>query len=91
MKSYDKNGRLIMVGDILKVYHFAAAIRRQHMYMYKQVIEENDSVLRVSHLNMNDEDWYTIYKHDEILPDYEIVQSIDALFDEREKISAPAD
>lgn len=32
---FDKNGRAIQVGDLLRVYHFQAAKRRQHFYLYK--------------------------------------------------------
>jgi hypothetical protein len=39
-KAYDKTGREIMVGDVLKVYHFTAALRRKKHYMYKHVISD---------------------------------------------------
>lgn len=39
----DKNGREIKAGDLLKVFHFIAARRRQRIYMYKLVMEvDND-------------------------------------------------
>jgi len=79
-QAYDKNGREIMVGDVLKVYHFTAALRRKKHYMYKQVVaraEYSDGTpyLKVSHLDLTD-DTYVIFCDDERLPDYEIVDSI---------------
>ena len=49
---YDKNGRPIMPGDTLKIYHYRAALRREHRYMYKYVIgyDHNLSAIEVSHL-----------------------------------------
>ena len=37
MTYYDKHGREIKAGDVLKVYHFTAALRRQ-IFMYKLVM-----------------------------------------------------
>lgn len=34
---YDKKGRLVEVGDVLKVYHFTGG-RRKKYYMYKLVM-----------------------------------------------------
>jgi hypothetical protein len=31
---YDKHGREIKHGDLMKTYHFRAALRRQHQYLY---------------------------------------------------------
>lgn len=39
-KLYDKRGVRIMPGDLLKVFHFVAALRREKHYMYHVVIEE---------------------------------------------------
>ena len=36
MKTTDKNGREILAGDTLKIYHFTGARRRKH-FMYKFV------------------------------------------------------
>lgn len=37
---YDKKGYRIYPGDVLKVYHFTSALRRERRYMYKLVIEK---------------------------------------------------
>lgn len=34
---YDKHGRRIKHGDLLKTYHFTAALRRQRQYLYHVV------------------------------------------------------
>ena len=49
---YDKTGRPILPGDTLKVYHFRAALRREHRYMYKHVTgyHESGKALVVDHL-----------------------------------------
>lgn len=56
---YDKFGRKIIVGDVLKVYHFTAALRRKRHYMYKQVVDRRRlpkglEVLVINHLDLND-------------------------------------
>lgn len=76
----DKTGRAIAVGDVLKVYHFTAALRRKKHYMYKQVVANDNfrdgtPYLKVSHLDLTD-DTYVIFCDDERLPGYEIVDSI---------------
>ena len=38
MTYYDKYGREIKEGDVLKVFHFTAARRRQQIFMYKLVM-----------------------------------------------------
>jgi hypothetical protein len=85
---YDKNGREIMIGDVVKVYHFTSALRRKRHYMYKQVTGERvwqsgSTSLFLSHLGMKDDDGYYVEKNGRVLSDYEIVQSIDARFEER--------
>lgn len=77
---YDKNGIQIMVGDVLKVFHFAGA-RRKRYYMYKQVISavhlgEKDPkpYLRISHLDLNKSDPYHERLDGRHLTDYEILQ-----------------
>lgn len=90
--AYDKTGREIMVGDVLKVYHFTAAVRRKKHYMYKQVVGRDEfsdgtPYLKVSHLDLTD-DTYTIFCDDEMLSDYEIVDSIKSDHHERPKLKA---
>lgn len=85
---YDATGREIMIGDVVKVYHFTAALRRKRHYMYKQVTGERTwengyTCLFLSHLSMKEDDGYYLAKDGRCLADYEIVQSIDAHFDER--------
>lgn len=87
--AYDKTGRQIMVGDVLKVYHFQGARWRKHYFMYKQVLGErvfgkganSGARLLVSHLNMKDWDdrdgGYTLARDGKILPHIEIVQGLD--------------
>lgn len=76
-KIYDKTGREILVGDVLKLYHFTGARRKQH-YMYKQVTgirptKSGAALLEISHLNLK-AGTYHVLKKGQILPDYEIVQ-----------------
>ncbi|MEH6743861.1 hypothetical protein [Hyphomonas sp.] len=84
----DKNGRPICVGDILKVFHFFGP-RRKRYYMYKQVVEIVQlgcvpyDYLKISHLNMGSSDYYTELLDGRQLLDVEIVQSIDAAFENR--------
>ena len=53
---YDKTGRRIMVGDVLKVYHFTGE-RRKKYYMYKFVFDRKHWIrtgydfLYISHLH----------------------------------------
>ena len=54
MNLYDKNGREIAVGDVLKVYYFTSA-RGKRYWMYKHVIGRDalpsgTEFLRLSHL-----------------------------------------
>jgi hypothetical protein len=89
-KAYDKTGREIMRGDILKVFHFTGRRRKRH-YMYKQVIGERllgksqADYWFLSHLNQSD-DGYHLAKDGTIYRDYEIVQSVDACFEDRPRI-----
>ncbi|MGM4936262.1 hypothetical protein [Rhizobium sp. 768_B6_N1_8] len=89
---YDKTGRAIAVGDVLKVYHFTAALRRKKHYMYKQVVANDNfrdgtPVLRVSHLDLSG-DGYTLICDGSHLADYEIVQSIDCKHEDRPRPTA---
>lgn len=94
----DKNGREIMVGDLLKVYHFTGARKKRH-YMYKQVIgidtlgKTPARYLRISHLNLDESrnGYYHEVLDNRLLEDYEIIQGYvnGACFDERPKIKVP--
>ncbi|MGO8211860.1 hypothetical protein ACC782_33810 [Rhizobium ruizarguesonis] len=90
---YDKAGRVIMVGDVLKVYHFTGARRKQH-FMYKQVVskglfaDQETPYLAVSHLDLTD-DFYTLVCNGKHLPDYEIIQSIDCKHADRPRHTQP--
>ncbi|WP_448786369.1 hypothetical protein [Brucella intermedia] len=93
-KVFDKTGREIMVGDVLKVYHFTEARRRKKHFMYKQVtckeaFRDGTPVFKVSHLDLSD-DYYIIVCDDTRLSDHEIVQSIDCAFEERKRHRHPS-
>lgn len=85
--AYDKTGRPIMVGDVLKVYHFQGARWRKHYYMFKQVVgtkvfaKSGREYLMVSHLNMKDWDdrdgGYTLAQDGTTHDHVEIVQGLD--------------
>ena len=89
----DKNYRPILVGDILKVFHFVGA-RRKKYYMYKQVVGfqpyHPNKFYQVSHLNMknmNERDSnYPIRLSGERLEDIEIVQGAFGDHEDREKM-----
>lgn len=88
---FDKTGREIIVGDVLKVFHFTAALRRKKHYMYKQVtgqrtFRDGTVALDVSHLDLT-ADTYPLICDGSILRDYEIVQDIAAKLDERPRKS----
>lgn len=88
---YDKTGREIMVGDILKVFHFTAALRREKRYMFKQVVSDDvfsdgTPFLRVSHLDLKD-DTYTLICDGKHLKHYEIIQSVGSCFRDRTRHS----
>lgn len=89
---YDKTGRQIEVGDIVKVFHFVGA-RKKRYYMYKQAIgtkrlSSETEYMMFSHLDMNDAH-YLEACDGRRLKDYEIVQSIDAKFEQRPRSSSP--
>jgi hypothetical protein len=96
---YDKTGREILPGDVLKVFHFVGARGKRH-YMHKQAIayhtvKNGDHYLKISHLNrLADEPWvigtnyYLEHLDDRTLSEYEIVQSVDAKFEQRPRIAA---
>lgn len=82
----DKTGRQIERGDIVKVYHFTGP-RRKRYYMYKQAMGLRSfgsdlQYMVFDHLDLDGE-YYQELCDDRSLPDYEIVQSIDAKFEER--------
>lgn len=77
----DKHGREILVGDVLKVLHFVAAVRREKCYMYKHVIDREMlgttkpvPALKISHLNLKEGGYYRELLNGRQLEDYEIVQ-----------------
>lgn len=83
MRTCDKNRIPIEVGDILKVYHFTAALRRDRQYIYKQVVgliqlgKNKTDYFEVSHLDLNESGEYWIGLDEGVLKDYEVVQGID--------------
>jgi hypothetical protein len=88
----DKTGRQIERGDILRVFHFIGRRNKRH-YMYKQAlgvkkIGSESEYMMISHLELDDK-YYVERCDGRSLADYEIVQSIDAKFEERPRISAP--
>lgn len=85
--AYDKHGRPFVIGDVVKVFHFIGARRKRH-YMYKQVVSRRDwpsgfSALFFSHLTMHRDDGFYVALDGEHHADYEIVQSVDAAFEDR--------
>lgn len=92
---FDKSGREIIVGDVLKVYHFTAALRRKKHFLYRHVISQRTfrdgtEALDVSYLDLTAET-YTLVCDGSTLSDHEIVQDIAAKLDERPRKSAPTD
>lgn len=91
-KVYDKTGREICVGDVVKVFHFIGARSKRH-YMYKQAVavrslpESGLPVVDFSHLNLSAETYHE-WANDNILPHYEIIQSVDANFEDRPRRTA---
>lgn len=92
MSIHDKNGREIERGDVVKVFHFVGRRNKRH-FMYKQAIglktmRDGTKYMMFNHLDMNDK-YYVEPFDDRWLADYEIVQSIDAKFEDRPRLSAP--
>jgi hypothetical protein len=87
---YDKNRRPIEVGDVLKVFHYIAARNRKRCYMYKQVLsywlsKSGEPYFRIGHLDMSGDD-YLEARDGRVLAGYEIVQSVDAKFEDRPRL-----
>lgn len=90
-KLYDRTGREIMLGDVLKVFHFTGRNRKRH-YMYKQVVkvgpispQGRDQYLHISHLDLSERPYYE-HLDGRTLAGYEIVQSADAAFEDRPRV-----
>lgn len=86
----DKTGREIERGDVLKVFHFTGRRNKRH-YMYKQALGvktlgSGSEYMMISHLELKD-DYYLERCDGRSLSEYEIVQSIDAKFEERPRQS----
>lgn len=95
MKVFDKNGREIVRGDIVKVFHFMDGRRKRH-YMYKQCLGAMASrsgkheYVYFSHLNfieMGERDG-PYPEGVGLLKDYEIVQSIKCDHEDRPRTVA---
>lgn len=78
---YDERGIPMRVGDVVKVFHFTAALRRKRHYMYKQVVRswnfrDGTPALDLSHLDMTG-DTYTLHTAGgDLVSGYQIIQSI---------------
>lgn len=86
MNLRDKNGRQIERGDVLKVYHFTGP-RRKRYFMYKQAmgtrkLGSGTEYAVIDHLDL-DGRYYLECCDGRSLTDVEIVQSVDAKFEER--------
>lgn len=87
--AHDKTGRQIEPGDMMKVFHFVGRNRKRH-YLYQQALRYERGRLIISHMNRisDAEPWvrgknFYCVGADERLGDYEIVQSVDAKWEER--------
>jgi len=89
---YDKHGREIKRGDIVKVFHFIGARNKRH-YMYKHclgIVEVGANKwrrLKFSHLNLADSEdrsgFYDETPDGRVMDGYEIVQSVVDDFEDR--------
>lgn len=86
---YDKRGIPIERGDIVKVFHFTGARRKRH-FMYKQCLgfkligkDANVPYMKFGHLTLDDSEYYLERPDGRVMPNYEIIQSIDCKHDER--------
>lgn len=84
---YDKKGREIIRGDVLKMYHFTGARRKKH-YLYKQVLgpAEVGDFLKVGHLDFSD-DFFLLRADGSVRDDCEIVASLKCDHDDRVQMS----
>lgn len=93
MKTCDKNGRPIEVGDVLEVSHCAGARNKKH-FMYKQVVGINTlggtKFFLISHLNMKpaaaQDGGYWMGMQEGTLEKYEIVQAAEGAHENRPKL-----
>jgi hypothetical protein len=96
-KLYDKTGREIMVGDVLKVFHFIHRVRKERCFMHKWVDSlvdlgpDKKPFFKISHLDVKPG-----FYHERIdgrhMKDVEIVQGFgtDGLcWRDRPRIKAP--
>jgi hypothetical protein len=96
---FDKRGREIAAGDLLKVFHYVGA-RGKHQFMYKQAIayielpNSKSPWLKISHLNrLSDEPWalgdnyYLEHADGRTLSGYEIIDSINGDHHQRRRAS----
>lgn len=86
---FDQRGIPFEVGDVVKVFHFTGVRRKQH-FMFKQVCGNHEinghAYLKFSHLDLTD-NYYVEPLNGRVLDDYEIVQSIDCKFQERDRLN----
>ena len=92
--AFDKHGREIKVGDVLKVFHFIGQRKKRH-YMYKHVVgtrpaNDGGEFLVISHLNLKPrggrDAGYWIFREGQIERDTEIVQSAGDCFEDRPRL-----
>lgn len=87
---YDKTGREIIIGDVLKVFHFTGSRRKKH-FMYKQVVgryltkDSKTPYLKLSHLDTSG-DWYSEREDGRKVEGMEIVQGAFDSHEDRVKI-----
>ena len=83
---YDKNGYPIRAGDVLKIFHFVAALRREKKYMYKLVDKRinNTNFFVIRHLSFRGN--YYLFIDDSIKNEIEIVQGRDSDFRDRQRL-----
>jgi hypothetical protein len=96
----DKTGREIFVGDVLQIFHFTAALRREKHYMYKYVAERITTVsgkerFKILHMEKKLTSFYVEAINGRQLMGVEIVQGYGGVpkgrcFKDRPKHHAPA-
>jgi len=97
MKTCDKNMRPFIIGDILKVFHYTSPVRRERIYMYKQIIGMYTlgggncgdiplvDYFHISHLNLSNDENYYIGQDDGVMANYEIIQGLKGSHKDRVK------